>query len=207
MIRIPRRLRGEGGYSLIEMLTVIAIMGVILTGLTTLFVQGTNAQMDMNGRFEAQQTSRLALDKLRREIHCASAASTSPGNGAAPMITLDLPSQCPTAVGGARTDVSWCTVSAGTNRYALYREVGVSCDSSGSIKWGDYLIVGDIFDYQTQSTAQLARLKVQLPVDTKPGDETPPYSLCDVMVLRNSTREAPASTVRGYLDTAELTSC
>ena len=39
-----------------------------------LFVSASHAQVDMNNRFQAQQNARLALDGLRREIHCASAA-------------------------------------------------------------------------------------------------------------------------------------
>jgi prepilin-type N-terminal cleavage/methylation domain-containing protein len=200
------RVRSERGYSLVEMITVMSILSVVLTGLTSLFIQGSNAQLDMNRRFEAQQHARLALDKLRREIHCAQAGSTSPTNGEAPTVTLDLPAQCPTAVGGARTDVSWCTVSAGTNRWGLYRKVGVSCDATG-VKWADHLTVANVFDYQTQSTSQLARLRVNLVVDVKPGDATPSYGLCDTMVLRNSSRTTPSSSVRGYQDTAAPAAC
>ena len=32
----------------------------------------------MNRRFQAQQDARVALDKMRREIHCAQGATTSP---------------------------------------------------------------------------------------------------------------------------------
>ena len=55
---LPRRLRGERGFSLMEMITVMAIMSVVLTGLVSLFVQGSNSQIDLNRRFEAQQTAR-----------------------------------------------------------------------------------------------------------------------------------------------------
>jgi prepilin-type N-terminal cleavage/methylation domain-containing protein len=204
--RLLRRLRGERGYSLIEMLTVISIMGVVMTGLTTLFVSGSNSQLDMNRRFQAQQEARVALDKLRREIHCANAAATSPTNGAAPTVTLVLPGQCPTAVGGATTNVSWCTVSVATNRYALRRKVGTTCDSTG-VKWADYVTLQNAFDYKTQSTTALSTLKVTLTVDAKPSDTTPGYSLCDRMVLRNSSRTTPDPTVLGYQDTAEPAAC
>ena len=207
MTRSLARLRGERGYSLIEMLTVISILGVILTGLTTLFIQGSNAQLDMNRRFESQQDARVALDKLRREIHCAQAASTTPGpGGAAPHVVLDLPGQCPTATNAAQTNVSWCTVNVATNRYALYRKVGVGCNSTG-VRWADYIVTANLFDFQTQSTTQLARLRVEIPVDVKPGDATPPYELCDTMVLRNSSRVAPTASTRGYDDTAEPAAC
>jgi prepilin-type N-terminal cleavage/methylation domain-containing protein len=201
-----RRLRGERGYSLIEMLTVMVIMGVVMTGLTTLFVQGSNAEVDMNRRFQAQQEARVALDKLRREIHCAKAASTSPGSAAASAVTLDLPGQCPTAVGGALTSVTWCTVSVSANRYRLFRKVATTCDSTG-VRWADYLTVQNVFDYKTQSTTALSKLKVLLTVDAKASDATPGYSLCDQMVLRNSSRTTPDATIRGYLDTAEPSAC
>jgi len=54
-VRIRSRLGAERGYSLVELLTVMAIMGVVMTGVTALLVQGSNAEVDMNGRFQAQQ--------------------------------------------------------------------------------------------------------------------------------------------------------
>lgn len=184
-----RRLRGERGYSLVEMLTVMAIMSVVLTGLTTLFVQGSNAELDMNRRFQAQQEARVALDKLRREIHCSSSAATTPSTGQAPLVTLTLPSQCPTGSGA----VSWCSVDVAAGRFALYRKVGSTCDSAG-IKWADYITQADLFQYLPSSTDSLARLRVELPVDVKPGDATPAYALCDQIVLRNSLRTGAGGT-------------
>ena len=185
---VPRRLRGEEqGFSLIEMLTVMIIMSVVLTGLTTLFVQGSNAELDMNRRFEAQQDSRVALDKIRREIHCAQGAATSPTSGEAPSITLDLPGQCPTAVGAAQTSVTWCSVLVSTGRYKLYRKVGVTCNATG-VRWADYLTQANLFQYQAASSDSLAKVRVSFPVDVKTGDATPPYRLCDHIVLRNTLR-------------------
>jgi prepilin-type N-terminal cleavage/methylation domain-containing protein len=201
-----RRLRAERGYSLIEMLTVISILGVVMTGLTTLFIQGSNAELDMNHRFQAQQDARVALDKMRREVHCARSAATVGGSGALDAVTLELPSQCPTAVGGATTNVTWCTVSVATNRYALYRKVASTCDNTGT-RWADYLTLQNAFDFKTQSTASLAKLRVQFSVDAKATDGTPAYSLCDQIVLRNSSRKAPDSTYLGYTDTAEPAAC
>ena len=73
----------ERGFTLIELLIVMVIMGVVTTAVTTLFVTGSNAELDMNNRFQAQVNARLALDKVRREIHCANVAtptgSSTPG--------------------------------------------------------------------------------------------------------------------------------
>jgi prepilin-type N-terminal cleavage/methylation domain-containing protein len=184
--------RGERGYSLVEMLTVISILSVVLTGLTTLFVQGSTAELDMNRRFQAQQEARVALDKLRREIHCARLAATTPTTGSASKVTLTLPGQCPTAVGSVETQVSWCTQPF-ASRHRLYRKVGSVCDTTG-VKWADYLTESAVFQYQPSEPGSLARLRVNIPVDIKPGDATPVYALCDQIVLRNSTRTGLAGT-------------
>ena len=205
-MNLPRRLREERGVSLVEMITAMAIMSVVLTGLVGLFVQGSNAQLDMNRRFEAQQTARVALDRIRREIHCAKSASTVGGAGERASVTLRLAAHCKAAVGGVDTDVTWCTSSAGTNRWSLYRQVGTSCGTSG-VKWGDYMTASAIFDYQTHSAEQLARLRVRFPVDVKVGDATPTYTLCDVIVLRNSSRRVATSSDLGYDDTAAVAPC
>ena len=66
MRRMLRRLSGERGYSLVETADRDGDpRPSIMAGSTTLFVQGSNAEIDMNNRFQAQQNARLALDKLQ----------------------------------------------------------------------------------------------------------------------------------------------
>ena len=187
--RLLRRLGRERGYSLVEMLIVMSIMGVVMGSLTTVFVQATNAEQDMNGRFQAQVTARLALDKMRREVHCASVATPT---GSSSSVTLTLPSYCKTGSGS----ITWCTRSVATNRYALYRVVGSTC--SGGVKWADYLTPTStatvcsgalcIFNYTAQSATSLADLKVDFPVNLRPSRSVGLYELIDDIVLRNSTR-------------------
>jgi prepilin-type N-terminal cleavage/methylation domain-containing protein len=184
-----RRLRDERGYSLVEMLTVMVIMGVVMGGLTTLFMQASNAELDMNGRFQAQQGARLALDKIRREVHCASIATPT---GQSSSVTLTLPTGCKTGSGS----ITWCTRNVSTNRYALYRVVGSTC--TGGVKWVDYLVPTSsapicsgalcIFAFTAQSTTSLAKLHVDFPVNVKPSKTVQRYELIDDVVLRNSTR-------------------
>jgi prepilin-type N-terminal cleavage/methylation domain-containing protein len=187
--RTLRRLRREAGYTLIEMLTVLVIMGVVMGSLTTVFVQASNSELDMNNRFQAQLTARLALDKMRREIHCASVATPA---GSSSSVTITLPAYCKTGSGS----ITWCTRSNGTNRYALYRVAGATC--TGGVKWADYLVPSStasvcsgalcIFNYTAQSTASLAKLHVDFPVNVKPAKTVELYELVDDIVLRNSTR-------------------
>ena len=188
-LRVLRGLRGERGYSLIEMLIVLAIMGVVMGALTTLFVQASNAELDMNNRFQAQQGTRLALDKMRREVHCGTVATPA---GQSSSVTLTLPSYCKTGSGS----ITWCTRNIATNRYGLYRVVGSTC--TGGVEWADYLVPTStaptcsgalcIFTYTAQSTSSLAKLHVDFPVNIKPSKSVERYELVDDIVLRNSTR-------------------
>ena len=187
--RVLRRLHGERGFSLIEMLTVMVIMGIVMGSLTTVFVSASNSESDMNNRFQAQLTSRLALDKLRREVHCASVITPT---GVASSVTLTLPSYCKTGSGS----ITWCTRSLGTNRYGLYRIVGATC--TGGVQWADYLVSSStasvcsgalcIFSYTAQSPTSLAKLHVDLPVNVRPSMTVDRYELIDDIALRNSTR-------------------
>jgi prepilin-type N-terminal cleavage/methylation domain-containing protein len=184
--------RDERGYTLVELITVMAILGIVLGGLTTVFASATNAESDMQNRYKAQQDARLALDKLRREVHCSSSAT--PVATATSSITLTLPSYCKTYSGS--TSVTWCTRSVSTNRYALYRVNGATC--TGGVKWADKLMPtstatvcdGSLcaFNFTAQSPTMLARLHVDFPVNPKPTRTVDTYELIDDLVLRNSTR-------------------
>jgi prepilin-type N-terminal cleavage/methylation domain-containing protein len=172
--------KDERGYTLIEMLTVLLIFGTVMTALMALFVQGTNAETDMNNRFQAQQDARVALDKIRREGHCASAVTVSTASS----VTLSLPSFCPTGNGS----VTWCTVSLGTSRYGLYRKTGATCNSTG-VRWADHLTTANVFAYAAQSSTSLAKLSVDFPINVKPKRTVDAYELKDDIVLRNSLRQ------------------
>ena len=173
-------MRGERGYTLVEMLTVLVIFSTVMSALLVLFVQGTNAELDMNNRFQAQQDARLALDKLRREAHCASAVTVS----SASSVTLSLPSYCPTGNGS----VTWCTSSLGSSRYGLFRKTGAACDATG-VRWADHLTSANVFSYAAQSPTSLAKLSVDFPINVKPSRTVDLYELKDDIVLRNSLRQ------------------
>jgi len=181
MLRRLRLLRwnGQGGYSIIELLTTMAIMSVVLGGLTTTFVSGSKAELDQNRRFQAQSTARIALDKLRKDIHCASTATTTSSSA-----TLTMPTGCSTA---SNTTVTWCTSQVGTAaRYRLYRYTGSSTCTSGT-QIADYLTQASLFTFTQQSSSSLAQLRVYLPVSVN-GTNKGKYPLQDTIYLRNSTR-------------------
>jgi prepilin-type N-terminal cleavage/methylation domain-containing protein len=173
--------RDERGFTLIELVTVLGMLVIVMTALSYALIAATKAEGEMNRRFASQINARIALDQLRREIHCASAVTPA---GASASIVIVLGSRCPSA--GAGTTVSWCTTGSGT-RYALYRLVGVSCNTSGK-KAVDYLTSGTVFSFAAQSVTSLAVLSVTLPVNTRPASGLPDYRLTDDIVLRNSSR-------------------
>ena len=173
-------LRGQSGYALTELLTVLVILTIVLGGLMALFVSATRAEVDMQKRFEAQQEARLAMDALRREVHCASAVTPTVPS---PTVTLTLPSGCPSSFGS--TSVTWCTVSVGTSRYELYRTPGTTCGSGK--RYADYLTLAIAFSYTAPTTESRAKLHVEFPVDIDLGDTIPSYTLTDDLVLRNTS--------------------
>lgn len=173
--------RDERGFTLVEMLTVLAMLGLVIAALTTILIAAMNAEREMNRRFASQINARLALDQLRREVHCASAVTPA---GASSSVTIVLGSRCPSAAEG--TTVSWCTSGTGT-RFALYRVASATCSPSGK-QAADFLTSGTIFQFTPQSATSLAVLSVTLPVNTRPESGMADYELEDDIVLRNSTR-------------------
>jgi prepilin-type N-terminal cleavage/methylation domain-containing protein len=167
----------ERGYTLIELMIAMAILAFVLAGLTTLFVSGANAELDMNRRFQAEQHAALALKKLRREIHCAKEASTTGG-----VLTVELESYCR---GGPATIV-WCTASLGSGRFGLFRSTDATCDAS-DVRWADFLTQASIFSFE-HPDGSLQKIAIVLPVDLDPTRSPAPYRIEDAIVLRNSER-------------------
>jgi prepilin-type N-terminal cleavage/methylation domain-containing protein len=189
--RLRLRLADESGFSLTEMLIVLAILGVVLAGLSQLFTSAMRSEVNQAKRFQAQQEARLALDGLRREIHCANKI-TSDGTTLAvaadfprSSIVINLGSYCTTS-GGSATDVTWCALGSGT-RYALYRVVGTTC--SASVKKADYLTTSSVFSALVPAgSGAKAKLSIDLPVDADTSATGGVYRLQDDIVLRNTLR-------------------
>jgi prepilin-type N-terminal cleavage/methylation domain-containing protein len=181
MIRKLRRtIASDSGYSLIELLQVMVILSVIVGALTTLFVRASNAELDMNRRFQAQQQARVAVDRMRREIHCSSGITPT---GTTNSIAVTIPSQCPTS-GGSAITVTYRTVPVSSERYSLERQVG-----AGPIaKLADYIRVQNVFTYTAPTTTSLGKLRVDLPINIQPPGSGSNWQLVADMVLRNTSR-------------------
>ena len=121
------RVTGQEGYTLVEMVVVMAILTVVLGGVVSLFTTGIRAASDQNQRVQAQQDSRLALNKMRRDVHGACTIST-PATYNTWASSVTLYSSLDSCGSGTHT-VTWCTAASGS-KFVLYRTAATSCTGS-----------------------------------------------------------------------------
>ncbi|MHB8470075.1 MAG: PulJ/GspJ family protein [Gaiellaceae bacterium] len=187
---VLRRLRAEQrGYTLVELVVVMSILSLVLGGLTTVFVSGSHAETDLNRRFQAQQQARLALDALRGDAHCASAAQTQTIS-TYPGLKLNV-SQC----SATTPTVSWCVLpsAAMASRYALWRSTATAgicttTDTTRKLVADDLIASSGIFSTSLVNNG-LQTVSVDFPVDANPTSTTADvYVLNDQLVERNSSR-------------------
>jgi prepilin-type N-terminal cleavage/methylation domain-containing protein len=188
--------RDERGYSLIELLTALTILLTVMVALTTLMVSATKAEVDLTQRVDAQQQMRLALERIRHEIHRAckaehmnlAAGTVDTTSGAKTNVRLTPPVSfaCP-LITNPSTAVTWCMAGSGS-RWVLRRVVGTPSSCIGGRAEADYITSSTVFTLQHPS-GSLMKLNVNFPVDLDPTDTRRAYRLEDNLVLRNSTRQ------------------
>jgi len=69
---IKYNLKNKKGFSLIEMMVVVVILGLIVLGLVTFFTGGAKSWVAGQNQLEAQRNARQAMDRMVREIREAS---------------------------------------------------------------------------------------------------------------------------------------
>lgn len=201
-----RRALCQAGYTLMETLVVMTILVIVIGAIADGFTSASRAETDQTRRAEDQESARQALDRLRRDIHCASAArvaptdNVDPQNGQTLNLTVDPDSNCLAVTTGAGAGVhqsdgvQWCTVPIGTvptNRYGMYRTVVSACDPADAVFQVDYVTRGDVWDRVCgDNESHLESVAIDLPVnrdiDTRPGRT---YDLTDKIALRNDTAQ------------------
>jgi len=186
---VRSRLAAEGGITLVELIIVCALLGVVSIGIVNMLVSGQRAQRDTTSRVNAQQSTRLAIDKLEYEARCASQIS-SLNSGAG--VALVLPSWCSHATG----TVSWCVTSGTLTRYPASTCTGTGAAYVRSVTSAKPFTV----KWATSTTGYLPRLQISMTVnDTNATSNA--FTMNETLSLRNggmqisSTSGSPGSSV------------
>ena len=72
-----KNIKRQKGFSLIEMMVVVVILGLIVLGLVTFFTGGAKSWVAGQSQLEAQRNARQAMDIMVREIREASEVTTN----------------------------------------------------------------------------------------------------------------------------------
>lgn len=170
-----RRLRGEAGYTLVELIAAFTVLSIILGGLANMFVSAQRANTDADARMQSQQSVRLAFDRLEYDARCAQKATLQSGGQG---VYLVIPSQCAHSNG----NVTWCV-----NSGSLVRISGSSCGTSG-MTFVTSVTSATPFSCYTPAgvTSPLPELQVTLTVNTttRAANQT---SATDYITMHNAT--------------------
>jgi prepilin-type N-terminal cleavage/methylation domain-containing protein len=79
--------KNKKGFSLIEMMVVVVVMGLIILGLVTFFTGGTRSWITGQFQLSAQRNARQAMDLMVREIRHGEAVTSATTNS----ITIAIP--------------------------------------------------------------------------------------------------------------------
>jgi prepilin-type N-terminal cleavage/methylation domain-containing protein len=203
--KIRARLAGEGGFTLVELLVTLVLMGIVMGAVTASFASAFTGETRNFASATNEENARLALDRLRMDIHCSNIANGATANPSldggyifvlSEITTSAGAASCPKLGSGVDSNgeawVSWCTIYVAPNRYRLYRETVQDCDGTAATFMVDYITRPNIWDtHQNCSpTAWQQYVGVDLitNVDPNSGQNTYEYDLHDAIGLRNSDR-------------------
>ena len=183
------RLAQSRGTTLVELVVAMAIMGIVVGGIVTAFASSTRAQTDQTERLTAQNDARMSLIRMRRDIRCASAATTTTNAYGGKTLSLSVPSTACPAVTTSASGVMWCTipVTGSTSRYQLFRETSGNCDGASTTFMADYLTSATVWTIPSCTTGRLPTTSVSLPINSKPTTRASrTFTLQDSIALRNA---------------------
>ena len=185
------RLRSQSGFTLVEMLVTMVVMGFVMGGLANIFISGSRASSDGQARLTSQTNVNDALGRLEYDARCASTAtllSKSGSNGGG--VHLVMPAWCTHSTG----DVSWCVTSGNLVRYAA-----TTCTGTG-VTLASSVTSATPFSCPTPVTGALPQLKVGLTVNS--GGASDATSVTDYITTHNDPTAAntgatvlPAATI------------
>jgi hypothetical protein len=136
----------------------------------------------MNRRFQAQQAARVAIDRMRRDLQCASLVTPA---GASDSFDATLPSQCP----GGGGVIRWCLHGGTQMLYRKKSPTGGACGpGDNGQRYVVYVTNPNPFTYTAPTQTSLGTLRAELHVNPEPSVPQNTWKLVADMVLRNTSR-------------------
>jgi len=175
MRRLVRDIRG---FTLAELLVVVAILGFMMAALFTLQRQGQMAYLTGSARVEVQQNARLALDMMISDIR-----SALPVAGTTQVVTA-IDANCATGAppaGGGGTSIGFSDQNGVATTYAL---VGANCDTSATgcdLQKNNVTVIGGVQTLQiwcynnatpvilNATLANIREIRIQIKTKTERG--------------------------------------
>ena len=174
-------IKNQKGFSLIEMMVVVVILGLIVLGLVTFFTGGTKSWVAGQSQLAAQRNARQAIDRMVREIRESKNVTNGSDNIS---ITVNIPN----------FDDKGIITSFNSVTYGLSGSTTIKRDSVPLID--NVLISGeDIFEYYDSSGVKydspdsttlpkISKIHINLKVDVD-KDGNPDVTLNSDVNLRN----------------------
>jgi len=173
--------KNQKGFSLIEMMVVVVILGLIVLGLVTFFTGGTKSWVAGQSQLKAQREARQAIDRMVREIR----EGKNITNGYDISVTVRVP----------HFDVNGNIDSYNDVNYDLYNATTIRRDTGPLIDNVLKITGEDVFEYYDSSGIQynppdistlskISKMHINLKVDVD-DDGKPDITLNTDVNLRN----------------------
>jgi prepilin-type N-terminal cleavage/methylation domain-containing protein len=208
---VRRRLAAEGGFTLIELLITLILMSIVMGAITTSFSTAFVGEARAIAEATNEENARLALNRLRMDIHCAQAVTASPGVTAQggyfivltekrdPLTNDPVCKKIALATGSSW--IEWCTIQITISRWQLYRDDLKDCSGDHSTFMVDYIVLPNIWTVNADPTTLLpddcwqGSIGVDLITNEQPGNGKYEYRLADSIGMRNTSRTKGVSTL------------
>jgi prepilin-type N-terminal cleavage/methylation domain-containing protein len=195
--RIRTRLASDAGFTLTELLVTLILMGVVMGAIMSSFAGAFVGETRAIAEATNEENARLALQRLRMDIHCAKDESQSPGvtsQGGYYIIlteikdTSNLPICRKISLPTSSNWVSWCTIQVSATRWQLFRDDVQNCTGTGATFMVDYIVQPNIWTVPTCVSGWQLSVGVSLITNQFPGNTQYQYSLSDSIGMRNARR-------------------
>ena len=162
----------QRGFSLIELMVVLVILGIIILGLVTFFMGGTKSWVAGQSQLEAQRNARQAMDRMVREIRHGELVTDGSTNN----IAVDIP-----ALGATGSEYNVTYSWGGASGDPIYRNTNPLINNVNILDFSYYDYSGSQV-YPPDNTVSKVHINLEVDVD---GDGNPDITLNTDVNLRN----------------------